>query len=921
MRTALTLPAPEGFTGKLAEVARDYVAAARAEVEEALWAGEGGDAGARRFSDSVDRLVTFIFEVQRWSFERRYGRGVGQNCAVIAQGGYGRAEMNPWSDVDLLVLHAGRLSPFVQTINERLLLTLFDAGLHVGHAVRTVRDCLDQADRDVTVKTNLLDGRFVTGAQELGTSFATGVQDVLAARNAPAFVDAKMAEARERHERMGGSVFMLEPHVKEGQGGLRDIHRLVWIARVARKISRLEDLVAADVASRDECDRLLRARDFLLRVRSALHCLAAGKQDRLSFDAQEQVAERFGYPVGSPSAEPGARSPREMMAERFMRDYYSHAAVIARTTADLLDRLTAPPEPRGLLSRLSSRPTRDGVSVVSGQLVADPRIFERDPVNLVRIFADAQLNDVPLSAATQEAVRHSVGLLTPELARSPEAIEVFMGILRASYGVYRTLGELNRLGLLGRLIPEFGRLFCMVQHDHYHVYTVDEHSLVGVRELERLRRGELEDQSPLLTSVMRDHDRPEILFLGMMLHDLGKGYGGDHDERGAIMSRDVGRRLKLDVDDRIALEFLVRHHLLMSMLAQNRNIADPKLVAEFVRIVGTVENLRNLYLLTFADMRAVGPQVWSGWKNQLLGELYERAVEVFETGAFSERSLEARMRRARRRVLDLAEEEAEHERLSTFLDTMPAEYVASTTPDRVIEHWRLTESLGEDAFRCGVRHFVERGFSELTVCARDRPGLFVRITGVLSAHRLNVLSAKIETSTRAVALDTFRIDHAHDEHDLLAAEFWDRVRADIAAVLADRIDVGEMVAAAHRARRPSTSARRARQRAITRVSIDNEISDDYTVIDVYAADRPGLLFTLAEAIYRLGLTIHLAKINTRVVQVLDVFYVADQRGSKVTDPARHHAIEEVILASIRERDEREEAPAGAPPEVARRSSG
>ncbi len=916
MHADLTLPEAEGFTGKLADVARDYVAATRAHVESALWAGEGGEAGTHRFSDAVDRLIRFIFDVQRISFERRYGRGVGQNCAVIAQGGYGRREMNPWSDVDLLVLYSGRLSPFVQTINERLLLTLFDAGLHVGHAVRTMKDCLEQADRDLTVKTNLLDGRFMAGAPELGANFAVEVQEALAARNARAFIEAKVAETHERHERMGGSVFMLEPHVKEGQGGLRDLHRLTWIARVARKVRAFDEMVALDVASQEEYQRMMLARDFVLRVRSALHCLAAAKQDRLSFDAQEQVAERFGYGVAPLAGEDGARAARDAMVERFMRDYYSHAAIIARTAADLIERLTAPPEPRGLLSRLGSRVLRDGVSVAGGQLVAEARIFQEDPINLLRVFADAQRNDVSLSAATQEAVRHGVDLLNDDLARSPEAIDVFMGIVRVSDGVYRTLGELNRLGLLGRLIPEFGRLFCMVQHDYYHVYTVDEHSLVGVRELERLRRGEFEDQSPLLTEVMRDHDRPEILFLGMMLHDLGKGYGGDHDERGAIMSRDVAKRLKLHVDDRLALEFLVRHHLLMSMLAQNRNISDPKLVAEFVRKVGTIENLRNLYLLTFADMRAVGPQVWSGWKNQLLGELYERAIEVFETGAFSERSLEARIRRGRVRVLELVEGEAERERLSEFLATMPPGYVVSNTVDRVIDHWRLTESLGEGSFRCGVRHFAEREFSELTVCARDRPGLFVRITGVLSAYRLNVLSAKIETSQRAVALDTFRIDHAHDEHDLLAATLWDRVRADIDAVLADRVDVGEMVAAAQRGRRPSTAARRARQRAVTRVSIDNDISDDYTVIDVYAADRPGLLFTLAEAIYRLGLTIHLAKINTRVVQVLDVFYVADRHGGKVTDRERHRVIEEVILASIRERDELEESPSTPVPAVA-----
>jgi len=902
MPPLIELPDPKDYSGKLSELARDYITSARETMAERVWSGAGGIETAHGFSDCVDELVRFVFDVTTSRFVRRYARGSQQYCAVIAQGGYGRREMNPWSDVDLLVVYPGRIGAYVETVNERLLHTLFDAGLQVGHAVRTLRDCIDQADNDLTVKTTLLDGRFLVGERDLGQQFVEEVRDVLAARDVRGFLEQKLSETRERHQRMGSSVFLLEPNVKDGEGGLRDLHTLVWIGRVTREIASLRDLSASGICSGGEQSQLIAAHDFLLRVRSALHFLARFKQDKLSFEQQEQIAERFGYASGD----------RHAAVDLFMRDYYSNAAVVARTGGEVIARLTAPPEPTGLFARLASRTVRDGVTLSGGQLVADRELFEHDPVNVLRVFIDAQRADVGLSAATQQAVRRAADLLTPEVVGTEAAVDTFMAILKAKDGVYRTLAELNRLGVLGKMIPEFGRLFCMVQHDFYHVYTVDEHSLIGIRELERLRDGAYEEESPLLTQTMRECDQPEILYLGMMFHDLGKGYGGDHDERGAVMVRDVAKRLMLQWDDRRGLEFLVRQHLTMSMLAQHRDVEDPKLVGDFVRKVGNLQNLRNLYLLTFADMKAVGPKVWNGWKDQLLGELYERAIEVFETGRGAERNLEARVRRVKQRVLRQAAGADESRRLERFLDGMSTSYLLSNTDDRIIDHWRLSESLGTGTFRSGVAHFVERGFSELAVCAPDQPGLFVRLAGVLSANRLNILSAKIETSSTGVAIDTFRIDHAHEEVDPLRPEVWQKVRRDIEAVLTGRAIVDEMVAEARRTRPASKSVRRARARIVSNVGIDNDVSDRYTVIDVYAADRPGLLFTLANCLYRSGLELHLAKISTRVVQVLDVFYVTEADGEKITRRERHAEIRELILESIRESDEQE---AGKRPSV------
>jgi [protein-PII] uridylyltransferase len=883
------LPSSETFSGNISEVAKAYVAETRAALERETWAGAGGYDVAHRFSAAVDELVRFIVDNATVRFAQRYARAH-QRCAVIAQGGYGRGEMNPWSDVDLLILYPGRISPYVETISERLIQTLFDAHMQAGWAVRTVRECVDQAATDLTTRTTMIDGRFVAGSAELGAEFDAVVQSQMIARDPAGFVEQKLAENRERQARMGGSAFMLEPNVKEAQGGLRDIQTLMWVARMKRGAALLEDLAASGIASESEQHDLVRSREFLMRVRNALHFLARFKQDKLSFDLQEQVAERFGYDA---TATHGA-------AEVFMRDYYSHAAIVARTTGDLLQRLTAPPEPTGLLSRIAGRKLRKGVSVAGGRVVVDDRIFEEDPVNLLAVFQDAQCASVPLSSGSREAIRRNVERLTPDVAESAQAIDVFMSILKAGDGVYTTLAEMNGLGVLGRLIPEFGRLFCMVQHDYYHVYTVDEHSLIGIRELERVRDGAYEKDSPLLTQVMRECDRPELLFLSMMFHDLGKGYGGDHDERGAIMVGEIATRLRLHFDDRESLEFLVRNHLMMSALAQTRDIEDDELVESFVRDVQTPANLKNLYLLTFADMRAVGPQIWNGWRDHLLSELYLRAIDVFETGEVSEANREARVQRMRERVVAFAQGDDERRRLDVFLGDMPAAYILSSTDERIIDDWRLYESLGSGIFRSGVAHFPSRGFSELAVCTHDSEGLFVRLCGVLTANGLNILSAKIVTSASGVVIDTFRVDHQQEPVNPLEPEVWAGVRRDIERVLAEEVAVADLVDAAARRRPVPSSVRKARKRARTGVEIDNAISRQYTVIDVHASDRPGVLFEVADAIYRLGLTIHLAKINTYVNQVLDVFYVTDAAGSKVPDGDAIERVREAILARIRE---------------------
>jgi [protein-PII] uridylyltransferase len=490
-------------------------------------------------------------------------------------------------------------------------------------------------------------------------------------------------------------------------------------------------------------------------------------------------------------------------------------------------------------------------------------------------------------------MREHLDLIGEAERHDPAFTGPFRDILAWKHNVWETLREMHSVGVLGRLFPEFARIDGLVQRDLYHIFTVDEHSLMGIRELERLRRGEYKQTAPLLTDVMREIDRPEMLFLAMLFHDVGKGHGDRHPERGAVFVRDVAARLGLNEDDAAQWEFLVLQHLYMSHLAQHRDTHDPRLVREFARTVGSLENLQLLYVLTFADMRAVAPKVWNNWRDMLLGELYMQARALFEQGQLVEEEAGAHAARIRARLLASADP-ARRPSLDAFLASMPEGYLTTTPEPQIVAHFELINRLREEwsarpadeqaqLFVSTLRHVEPSEYSELTICTQDRPGLFAMITGVLTAHGMNIVGARITTSRDGIALDSFRIGHIEGREMVLEEERWERVQQALAKVLRGEVDVEALVAAS---RRPSILERPERGEVVTEVIADNQVADDYTVLDVITRDRVGVLFTITHTVYRLGLIIHLAKITTQVHQVFDVFYVTDEGGAKITDPER-----------------------------------
>jgi len=441
---------------------------------------------------------------------------------------------------------------------------------------------------------------------------------------------------------------------------------------------------------------------------------------------------------------------------------------------------------------------------------------------------------------------------------------------------------MHRSGVLGAFIPEFGRLLCMALHDAYHIYTVDEHSLKLIQEIERLKAGDYIDALPLLTQIARETEKIELLYLGMMFHDIGKGFGGGHSERGAKMVRPIARRLRLNADDGAMVEFLVLHHLLMTHTAFRRDLEDEKTIFEFAKTMGNVNNLKMLYLLTFADVKAVGPEVWNPWKASLLGELYVKALhllEEVEKGEFQREDVRAVIRRVQNRVRKQLKESHDDEKVEGFMETMPERYFVSTPESDIADHFELMDKFRGKKVEISVQHFPERDCTSVVICSQDRPGLFASITGVLSALSLDILNARIFTASDGRILDVFRISHHGRAELVMAEQKWNRFRALLDQVLDGKIDVAKLVESS----KPTFYLRRHAPKVSTVVNIDNDVSDDFTVIEIFTEDRIGVLFRITYSLHQLGLSIHVAKISTNVDQVADVFYVTDQSGAKLSD--------------------------------------
>jgi [protein-PII] uridylyltransferase len=863
----------------------------RAEAERLLMGDRRGRLCTERLSLMQDEIIRVLYEFAGKYLYPSDNPSEAERMAVVATGGYGRGLLAPGSDIDLLFLLPYKQTAWGESIAETILYCLWDMGLKVGHASRSVTECIRHARDDMTIRTALLESRYLLGDRKLFDELVTRFDKEIVQGTAAAFVAAKLGEREERHRRAGQSRYRVEPKVKDGKGGLRDLHTLFWIAKYVYRVHEPEQLIERGVFDSREYQLFRRCENFLWGVRCHMHFLSGRAEERLSFDIQREIAVRLGY-----TAHPGLKD-----VERFMKHYFLVAKDVGDLTAILcaaledreakpvpmLNRMIAKFRPRG---RRSLRETEDFVIDNNRINVADPEAFSRDPVNLIRMFHLAQRHGVILHPDAMRTATRSLKLIDKELREDAEANRLFLDILTAKSGAEIVLRRMNETGVLGRFVPDFGRVVAMMQFNMYHHYTVDEHLLRCIGILGEIEKGENPEYglaNDLMRTIQPEHRK--LVHVALFLHDIAKGRVEDHSVAGARIARRFCPRLGFSAADTEMVSWLVEHHLLMSTIAQSRDLSDRKTIENFAAVMQSLERMKLLLILTTADIRAVGPAVWNGWKAQLLRTLYYETEPVL-TGGFSE------VNRAQRVAVAQAEFKAElNDWTEAELDAYAARhypaYWLKVDVTHKVRHARFVRSAEEagHSVATGVDFDPARGVTELTVLAPDHPRLLSVIAGACAVAGANIVDAQIFTTTDGMALDTISVSREFERDD-------DEARR--ALRIADAIEKalrGDL-------RLPEVVAQRAMPKGRIKafavepdVMINNQWSNRYTVVEVNGLDRPGLLYELTATLSKLNLNIASAHVATFGERVVDVFYVTDLLGAKIESPPRQAAIKRALV--------------------------
>jgi len=871
---------------------KEVISTGRELIRYRLEEDRRGRIAAERLSAMVDTVVSALFDFASLHVFSAGSPSAAERLSLVAVGGYGRGTLAPFSDIDLLFLFPYKQTAWSESATEYILYMLWDLGLKVGHATRNVSETLKAARDDITVRTALLESRLLCGEAGLYDELRRRFDKELVAGTAREFIDAKLAERDARHARVGQSRYLVEPQLKEGKGGQRDLQTLFWIGKYFCRVDSDEALIEAKLLSREEFTLARRCDDFLWAVRCQLHYLAGRAEERISFDWQSELARRLGY----------QRHPGLEAAERLMKHYFLVAKDVGDLTRIVCAELEArqaknTPRLNRLLRGFTSRPKKlkgfPDFVVVNGRInVADDGVFERDPVNLIRVFAAAAKSNLPFHPDAMRLVGKSLKRVDRSLQQDAEANRLFLEILTAEEQAESVLRTMNETGVLGRFIPDFGKVVAMMQFNMYHHYTVDEHLIRSVGVLSALRSGRISADHPLSKEILPTVKDMTVLSVALFLHDIAKGRPEHHSIAGARIARRLGPRLGLTPHQTETVAWLIEEHLTMSMIAQSRDLADRRTILDFAQIVQTMDRLKLLLLLTVCDIRAVGPGVWNGWKGQLLRTLYSE-VEPILTGGFSATSRDQRLAHAR---LELGRRlagwpEAERERV---LDLHYPAYWLRVDEDRQLRHAEFVRRSDQVELRFSfeIRPMAFEGATEITILAPDHPRLLSVIAGACAASDANIVDAQIFTTTDGRALDTVIVSRAFDtdEDEMRRGE---RIAKLIEQALEGRIRLAEALA-----RKRQKSRRRAAFTIEPQVTVTNDLSDRFTVIEVECLDRPGLLYDLTHGMSELNLDIASAHIATFGERAVDTFYVTDLTAQKVTAKARQNRIRRALLEAI-----------------------
>ncbi len=885
-------PADQLRTG-LVQILGGRLAEARGAARALLEERRDGMGCVRLLSQAMDGVMTVLHHAATTIAYPATNPTQSERVAVVAVGGYGRGTLAPGSDIDVLFLQPHKLTAWGESVVEAMLYPLWDMKLKVGHSTRSIDECMREARADMTIRTALLEARFLCGDRALFEEFRRRFTSEVMEGTAAAFVQAKLMERDNRVNRAGRSRYLVEPNVKDGKGGLRDLNTLFWIARYTYKVEAPEELVSAGLFTREELAIYRRSEAFLWRVRSWMHFITGRPEERLSFDLQRQVAAKIGY------AERGGLSS----VERFMKAYF----LVAKDVGDLTAIVCAAMEerqakPRPTLGRLMEslqigrfRRARKSLGHADFTMVGEriglaaPNVFAKDPANLLRLFKLAGEHNLAIDPTATQLVRRSLRLIDAKLRADPEANRILLDILTSRHNPESALRRMNEAGVLGRFVPDFGRVVAMMQFNMYHHYTVDEHLIRAIGVLAEIDAGRLEAEHPLANAIMPTIANRRALYVALFLHDIAKGRPEDHSVLGAKIARKLCPRFGLTDAETETCVWLVQEHLTMSTIAQSRDLGDPKTIEAFAAVAQSLERLKLLLILTVADIKAVGPGVWNGWKGELLRTLYYE-TEVVLTGGHSAIERGARVRRAQEGLKAKLSDWSEAARDAYAARHYPA-YWLKVEAARLERHARFVTG-AETAGRTTasqVRTDAFRGVTELTILAPDHPRLLAIVTGACAAAGGNIVDAQIFTTTDGLALDTIFVSRAfeQDEDELRRGE---RIALAIERALKGEVKIADLVAP-RRAPPPRAGA----FSVAPEVIVDNSLSSRFTVLEVSGLDRPGLLYDLTTAIGKLNLNIASAHIATFGEKAVDVFYVTDLAGGKVASAARQQTIRRALL--------------------------
>ncbi len=865
-------------------ILREALVKGRTEIARRLAAAPSrGTEIAASYAFLTDQLLRLIFDFATQRLYPNNNPTAAEKITLIAVGGYGRGEMALHSDVDIAFITPWKQTSWCEQVIESILYMLWDLGLKIGHSSRSLDEMVRQAKADLTIRTALLEGRYVWGDEALYEQASQRFHREVVAGTSRAFVAEKLAERNVRHQRMGDSRYVVEPNLKEGKGGLRDLHTLFWIGKYVHQARSAAELVGAGLLTAAEFRQFQRAENFLWAVRCHLHIVANRAEERLTFDVQREVATRMRY----------ADRPGKTGVERFMQYYFLTAKQVGDLTGVFLAHLDEAFAARGRrfgLPKIRRRPGNLKGFVLERGRLALPHEgwFEEDPARLLEMFALADQHGLEIHPLAMRAAARDARLIDNKVRADARANALFLGVLTSPRDPEPILRWMNEAGVFGRFVPDFGRVVAQMQFDMYHHYTVDEHSIRALGLLSKIERGELAADHPHSTLITQQIVSRRVLYVAVLLHDIAKGRGGDHSVLGAEVAEKLCPRFGLSAAETEMVAWLVRWHLLMSDTAFRRDLSDFKTILDFAEKVQSPERLRLLLVLTVVDIRAVGPGIWNGWKRQLLSDLYDAAEEVLRLGHKQRGRTERIAAKQAELGARLAWSDAAFNR---YAKRMPEAYWIAEPTDILEQNARQVAAADAETKPLSIEAVAnpERGATLVTIYTADHPGLFYRIAGAIHLAGASIIDARIHTTRDGMAIDNILVQDPFGRPFDETARL-ERLALGIEDALANRAKLADRLAA-----KPLPRVRADAFDIEPNVLIDNKASNRFTVVEVNARDRPALLNTLAQALFQSKVTIHSAHIATYGERAVDVFYLTDLIGDKVTSTARLRTLERRLL--------------------------